>query len=43
MLITVALIVALVLAAVDEVRSRGTALTSWAVIIIAGVLLYARL
>lgn len=43
MLITVALIVAIVLAAVDEVRARGTALTSWAVIVLAAVLLYGRL
>lgn len=43
LVITILLVVALILAAVDEATARGRALTSWAVIIIAGVLLYGRL
>lgn len=43
MIVTILLVVALVLAAVDEVRARGQALTSWAVIIIAAALLLGRL
>ena len=43
MLVTIALVVALVLAIIDEFRARGAGLTTWAVIIIAAVLLYGRL
>jgi hypothetical protein len=37
------LVVALVLAAVDLVRSKGQALTSWAVVALAAALLLGRL
>jgi len=39
MLTTIALIIALVLAAIDELNARGRALTTWAVIIVILVLL----
>jgi drug/metabolite transporter superfamily protein YnfA len=41
--IIVLLVVALILAAIDEFEARGRAFTSWAAIIIAAVLLYERL
>ena len=43
MVVTILLVIALVLAIVDEIRARGQNLTAWAVIIVAGVLLYGRL
>jgi len=39
----VAFVAAIILAAIDEVRARGQALTSWGLIIVAAVLLYAQL
>lgn len=43
MILTIAFVVALVLAIVDEILARGRDLMAWAVIVLAGALLYARL
>lgn len=43
MVVTILLVVALVLAAVDEIRARGNALTSWSAIIICVALLWGRI
>lgn len=43
MLATILIVVALVLAAVDEIRAQGQALTSWGVIALSVALLVGRL
>lgn len=42
MLVTILLVIALVLAAVDELRARGQSLVAWSAIIICVALLWGR-
>jgi hypothetical protein len=42
-IVTIGLLLALVLALIDELRARGQSLTGWAVVIVCVVLLWGRL